>query len=60
MCDKLHDHGTKEAERWRIAGLTLQVAIEKLAPFGTALATVTGAVLIAGGAALVVAGSCAA
>ena len=54
--DKLHHHGTKEAERWRIAGLTLLVAIEKLAPFGTALATVTGAALITGGAALVVAG----
>ena len=39
-----------------IAGLTLLVAIEKLAPFGTALATVTGAALIAGGATLVVAG----
>jgi predicted metal-binding membrane protein len=39
-----------------IAGLTLIVAIEKLAPFGAVVARVIGAVLIAGGAALLAAG----
>ena len=39
-----------------IAGLTAFVAVEKLAPFGAAAAKVMAAVLIAGGAALVVAG----
>ncbi len=39
-----------------IAGLTLLVAVEKLAPFGAVVARVTGAVLIAGGAALLAAG----
>jgi predicted metal-binding membrane protein len=38
-----------------IAGLTIIVAIEKLAPFGAAAAKVTAALLIAGGAALVLA-----
>jgi predicted metal-binding membrane protein len=38
-----------------IAGLTLLVAIEKLAPFGTAAAKVAAAILIAGGVALVLA-----
>jgi predicted metal-binding membrane protein len=36
-----------------IAGLTLLVAVEKLAPFGTATAKAAGAILIAGGAALI-------
>ncbi len=39
-----------------IAALTLFVAVEKLAPFGTAAAKAMAAALIAGGAALVVAG----
>jgi predicted metal-binding membrane protein len=39
-----------------IAGLTLLVAVEKLAPFGAVVARGTGAVLIAGGAALLAAG----
>ncbi len=39
-----------------IAGLTLIVAVEKLAPFGAGAATATGAILIAGGCALVLAG----
>jgi predicted metal-binding membrane protein len=39
-----------------IAGLTLIVAVEKLAPFGAVVARVIGAVLIAGGAALLAAG----
>jgi predicted metal-binding membrane protein len=37
-----------------IAGLTLIVAIEKLAPFGAVTAKVIAVVLIAGGAALIV------
>jgi predicted metal-binding membrane protein len=39
-----------------IAGLTLFVAVEKLAPFGAAAAKAMAATLIAGGAALVYAG----
>lgn len=39
-----------------IAGLTLLVALEKLAPFGAAAERVTATVLIAGGAALIVLG----
>jgi predicted metal-binding membrane protein len=39
-----------------IAGLTLFVAVEKLAPFGAAAAKAMAAALIAGGAALVYAG----
>jgi predicted metal-binding membrane protein len=39
-----------------IAGLTLLVAVEKLAPFGAGAARVMGAVLIAGGGALILAG----
>jgi predicted metal-binding membrane protein len=38
-----------------VAGLTLLVTIEKLAPFGAAAAKTVGAILIAGGAALVLA-----
>jgi predicted metal-binding membrane protein len=36
-----------------IAGLTLLVAVEKLAPFGGAVAKAVAAILIAGGAALI-------
>ena len=36
-----------------IAGLTLLVAVEKLTPFGGATAKAAGAILIAGGAALI-------
>jgi predicted metal-binding membrane protein len=39
-----------------IAGLTLIVAVEKLAPFGAVVARVIGAVLIAGGLTLLAAG----
>ena len=39
-----------------IAGLTLLVAIEKLAPFGADAAKVVAAILIAGGAAFLLAG----
>jgi predicted metal-binding membrane protein len=39
-----------------IAGLTLLVAIEKLAPFGSAVAKATAALLIAGGATLICVG----
>jgi predicted metal-binding membrane protein len=39
-----------------IAGLTLIVAVEKLAPFGAVVARVIGAALIAGGASLLVSG----
>ena len=39
-----------------ITGLTLLVAIEKLAPFGAFVARVIGAVLIAGGLTLLAAG----
>ena len=39
-----------------IAGLTLLVAVEKLAPFGAVIARAMGTVLIAGGAALIAAG----
>jgi predicted metal-binding membrane protein len=39
-----------------IAGLTVFVAIEKLAPFGAAAAKVMAEALIAGGAVLVLAG----
>jgi predicted metal-binding membrane protein len=37
-----------------IAGLTLLVAVEKLAPFGSLTARAIGVALIAGGAALLV------
>jgi predicted metal-binding membrane protein len=40
-----------------IAGLTAVVAIEKLAPFGAMAARVMAGVLIAGGAALILAGT---
>jgi predicted metal-binding membrane protein len=40
-----------------IAGLTLLVAVEKLAPFGAVVARAMGAALIAGGAALLAAGA---